>query len=72
MDFKNKCAEQRLRNNIYSRRSHEIRKLEFAAMEKQVTKLEISNQALEVKIQELENLTNILKNYSIQKISKPS
>ena len=72
MGSEDKCAERRRKKRIIALRAREIRKREFAAMERQVTTLEISNQALEVRIQELDNLINILRNYLIQKISKPS
>ena len=65
-----KYVERRRKNNIASRRSRETRKQKFVQMEQQAVELELANVKLEQQVTELENLTKLMKNILVQKLSK--
>ena len=64
-----KYYQRRHKNNIASKRSRETRKQKFASMEKQAEDLAMKNEALKVKVAELEELTKLMKESLIQKLA---
>lgn len=64
-----KYAERRRKNNIASRRSRQTRKQKFASMEQRAEDLERTNAQLEEKVVELENLTKMMKQVLVEKLS---
>ncbi len=64
-----KYYQRRHKNNIASKRSRETRKQKFATMEQQAVDLAKKNEALKVKVAELEELTKLMKESLIQKLA---
>lgn len=67
---KDKYRERRDKNNIASRRSREIRKEKFNAMDREADELEVKNEKLRKKIVELEELAKVMKAELIKKMTK--
>ena len=68
MEPSSKCAVRRPKERVKALGARGTRKRTFTAMESKAATLEISNQALEVRIQELENLLNFMRKDLIQKM----
>ena len=65
-----KYRERRRKNNLASKRSRETRKLKFGDMECTARQLEVENDALRTKVEELEMLTKKMKDILVQKLAR--
>ena len=68
MEPNSKCAVRRPKEGVKPVGARGTRKRKFTDMESKAATLEISNQALEVRVQELENLLNFMRKDLIQKM----
>lgn len=64
-----KYRERRVKNNIASRRSREIRKMKFSEMDEEANRLVVVNSELRVKIEEMEKLAKDMKALLVQKLA---
>ena len=65
-----KYRERRRKNNLASKRSRETRKLKFGDMECTARQLEVENDALRTKVEELEMLTKKMKDILVQRLAR--
>ena len=66
---KEKYAERRRKNNIASRRSRETRKQKHTSLELKAIELEKENEALKLKVDQLEMLAKEMKDVLVQKLA---
>lgn len=64
-----KYRERRIKNNIASRRSREIRKMKFSEMDEEANRLEVVNAELRVRIEEMEKVAKEMKALLVQKLA---
>jgi leukemia factor-related protein len=64
-----KYIERRMKNNVASKRSREIRKNKYVEMDEQAVELEKANEELRKKIEQLERLTLAMKDALVAKLS---
>lgn len=67
-----KYRERRNKNNVASKRSRETRKQKFTVMEQKAVELEASNEDLELRIVELEELTKKMKDILVKRLTQTS
>ena len=64
-----KYRERRVKNNIASRRSREIRKMKFSEMDEEANRLVVVNSELRVRIEEMEKVAKDMKALLVQKLA---
>ena len=68
MESSGKCAVRRPKKRVNPVDAHGTRKRKNTEMESKLAALEMTNQSLEVKVQDLENLLNFMRKDLIQKM----